>query len=334
MTRVTIFVVVTIVSAATPTVAAVTGACHVSPVVADLDRSVRFYHDLLGLEVSRSPETGAIAWDTRTELLDLHGLPKARLRYAGLHVAGVRCGIEPVEFGNVDRTPFQPRLQDTGTVTLILLVRDIDALFSKLKAANTPVVTTGGAPVAPSPTSKTRAVIVRDPDGHLVELAQLEPPPPTTAPAASNVYDIRFRVTVTDLDGAIDYYRRHLGLRAKTASFASNKGVMAMMGLPESVEYRVNMTPIPGSPLIHEFLELKGIEGRSAQPRVQDPGAYRLQLNVDDIDQTVAGLRGAGAQVVSTGGAPVRMMFTRPWRLAAVRDLNGTFLILQQELLP
>jgi len=39
------------------------------------------------------------------------------------------------------------------------------------------IVTTGGAPVNPSPTSSTRAVIVEDPDGHFVELAQLEPTP-------------------------------------------------------------------------------------------------------------------------------------------------------------
>jgi len=39
------------------------------------------------------------------------------------------------------------------------------------------IVTTGGAPVKPSPTSSTRAVIVEDPDGHFVELAQLDPTP-------------------------------------------------------------------------------------------------------------------------------------------------------------
>jgi catechol 2,3-dioxygenase-like lactoylglutathione lyase family enzyme len=44
-----------IVFANTPASSAVTGACHVSPIVADLDRSLRFYRDLLRLEVSPAP---------------------------------------------------------------------------------------------------------------------------------------------------------------------------------------------------------------------------------------------------------------------------------------
>ena len=91
-------------------------------------------------------------------------------------------------------------MQDPGAVTLILLVRDIDAAFAKLKAAGVPVVTTGGAPLAMSTANKTRAVIVQDPDGHFVELAQLDPLPATTAPASSNVIGIRLRVTVADME--------------------------------------------------------------------------------------------------------------------------------------
>jgi catechol 2,3-dioxygenase-like lactoylglutathione lyase family enzyme len=275
---------------AAPASAAVVGACHVSPVVADLDRSLKFYRDLLGLEVSPAPgpAAGSLPWNGSRELLQLHGLPDARLRYFTARIPGAPCGIQPVQFDNVDRKAVAPRMQDPGAVTLILLVRDIDAAFAPLKAAGVTAVTTGGAPVMPSPTSKTRAVIVKDPDGHFVELAQLEPPPATTVPASSNVFDIRFRFTVSDLDGAVQYYQQKFGIPGKSASFASSKGVMAMMGLPETVEYRVNMTPIPGSSLILEFLELKGIDRTPVRARVQDPGAYRLQLYIDDGAAAIA----------------------------------------------
>ena len=103
-------------------------------------------------------------------------------------------------------------MQDPGAVTLILLVRDLDAAFAKLKAAGVPVVTTGGAPLAMSTTNKTRAIIVQDPDGHFVELAQLDPLPATAAPASSNVIGIRLRVTVADMDGTLRFYRERLGL--------------------------------------------------------------------------------------------------------------------------
>jgi len=323
-------IVTAIVFAGTSAKAAVTGACHVSPIVADLDRSLRFYRDLLGLEVSPPPAAGALPWDTNPELLDLHGVPRARLRYFGARIPGVRCGIEPVQFDKIDRKAVHPRLQDIGTVMPILLVRNIDSIFSRLKAAGVPVVTTGGQPVAPVPTSKTRGVIVKDPDGHFVELAQLDPQPATTVPESSNIYDIRFRVTVRNLDEAVAYYRDRLGIPGKPGSFSAQKGVMAMMGLPENGEYRFSATPIPGSTLILEFMEFRGLKTGEVKPRVQDPGAYRLQLNVDDVSATVDMLKNSGSRVISKAGKPVRMMFGRPWLLAAVQDPNNIFLILQQ----
>lgn len=306
----------TLLASASPSAAAVTGACHVSPIVADLDRSVRFYRDVLGLE-NASP-TEPSTWDTRGELMALHGLPNGRLRSVVLRVPGARCGIELVQFDRVDRHAVRRRMQDPGAVTLILLVRDLDTLFARLRAARVDVATTGGAPVTPSPTSKSRAVIVKDPDGQFVELAQLDPLPATSAPTTSNVFDLRFRVTVNDLDDAVRYYRDALGIVGKSAAFTAGTGVMAMMGLPPGVEYRVNMTTIPGSSLILEFLELKGIERRTRPGRVQDPGSYRLALSVDSIDNAIEGLRKVGARVISTAGSH-----------ALAQDLNNVFLNLQ-----
>lgn len=291
---------------------------------------MRFYRDLLGLEVSPVPPAAGVAWDTSRELLDLHGLPNARLRYFSARIPGVQCGIEPVEFDTADRKPITLRMQDRGAVTLILLVRDIDAAFARLKAGGVTVVTTGGAPVMPSPTSKTRAVIVKDPDGHFVELAQLDPAPATNVPISSNIFDIRFRVTVGDLDRTVRYFQDHLGIPGKPGAFASSTGVMAMMGLPETAEYRLSMAPIPGSTLILEFLELKGIDRAAIRARIHDPGAYRLQLNVDNIDAAVAALTSAGSAVISTAGIPIRITLGRPSRLAILPDLNNLFLVLQQ----
>ena len=215
---------------------AVTGACHVSPIVNDLDRAARFYHDLIGLDLVPAPPAGALPWDEDPGHLNLHGLPQARLRFIGARMPGIRCGVELVEINNVERTPVRRRMQDPGAVTLILLVRDLDAAFVKLKAAGVPVISTGGAPLAMSATSKTRAVIVQDPDGHFVELAQLDPLPPTTAPAGSNVIGIRLRVTVGDMDGTLRFYQQRLGLKGELRAFTSSLQVSAMLGLRD-VEY-------------------------------------------------------------------------------------------------
>ena len=129
------------IAAAIDPAGAVTGACHVSPIVDDLDRAARFYHDLIGLDLVPAPPAGALPWDEDPGHLHLHGLPQARLRFIGARMPGIRCGVELVEINSVDRTPVRRRMQDPGAVTLILLVRDIDAAFTKLKAAGVPVVT-------------------------------------------------------------------------------------------------------------------------------------------------------------------------------------------------
>jgi catechol 2,3-dioxygenase-like lactoylglutathione lyase family enzyme len=309
---------------------AVTGACHVSPIVDDLDRSARFYHDLIGLDLVPTPPAGPLPWDQDPGHLHLHGMPQARLRFIGARMPGIRCGVELVEMNGLDRTPVRRRIQDPGAVTLILLVRDLDAAFTKLKAAGVPVVTTGGAPIAMSAASRTRAVIVQDPDGHFVELAQLDPLPETSAPASSNVIGIRLRINVSDMDGTLAFYRQRLALEGALRAFTSSPQVSAMLGLRD-VEYRIATVRMPNSPLLLEFMELKGAAGTVARSRVQDPGSFRLQINVRDIDAALAGITASGSTVVSSNRVPVSMTFgSRPWRLAVVPDPNNLFLVVQQ----
>src|SRR5262249_26318731 len=160
------------------------------------------------------------------------------LRFIGARMPGVRCGVELVEMRGIDRKPVRRRIQDPGAVTLILLVRDLDAAFAKLEAAGVPVVSTSGAPVSMSATGRTRAIIVQDPDGHFVELAQLDPQPDTPAPASSNVIGVRLRVTVNDLDGTLAFYRQRLDLKGESRTFTSSPQMSALLGLRD-IEYRM-----------------------------------------------------------------------------------------------
>src|SRR3954464_12913414 len=101
---------------------AVTSACHVSPIVSDLDKSAHFYHDVIGLDLVPAPGAGRLPWDTDPGHLNLHGLPQARIRFIGARMPGVFCGVELVEFSGAGQRKVQRRLQDTGAAMLILLV--------------------------------------------------------------------------------------------------------------------------------------------------------------------------------------------------------------------
>ena len=105
------------------------------------------------------------------------------------------------------------------------------------------------------------------------------------------------------------------------------------MGFPVAAEYRVRTAALPGS-LMLELIEFRGVgETKSVSSRVQDPGSYRLQLNVRNIDESLAALKAAGSSVISTKGTPVQMTFgANPWRLAVVQDPNNLFLVVQQRL--
>jgi catechol 2,3-dioxygenase-like lactoylglutathione lyase family enzyme len=314
----------------TTAAAEVVGACHVSPVVADLDRSARFYHGLLGLELSPTPGTDPPAWSDDRALLDLNGLPTRRVRHVAARIPSMPCGLELVQFEGRGRQPAPPRFQDPGTVELVFLVRDLDAIFGRLNAAGVPVVSRGGGPVTPSPTSGARGVVVRDPDGNLVELAQLAPLPVTTVPASSNVFDLRFRLTVPDLVEAVQYYRDHLGVAQEIPAFLAIPGVMDMFGLPPGGQFAATMTLLPGSTLMLEFMQLKDVgTGRTVSRNIQDPGAYRLQLAVSHFNSTVAGLRASGSRVISANGRPVSLGPDPAPRVITVRDPNGIFLVLK-----
>lgn len=313
---------------------AVTNACHVSPIVDDLDVAAHFYHDLLGLDLVPTPPPGPLPVDMDSGHLLLHGVPNARLRFIGARIPGVRCGIEIVELKNVDRRAVHRRYQDPGSVTLILTVRDLDASVAVLKKNGVPIVTAGGAPVQlMTADGQARAITVQDPDAHYVELVQPDVIPDTKVPPASNVVGIGLRLTVGDAAQAVTFYQQLLGIPGKVGPFENDRRRLGLAGLSQAAEMRTAMTPIPGSSRTLEFVQFRGLDSRkSAAPsRVQDPGSYRLQLTFRDIDTALDRLAAAGKRTISTGGRPVTMTFgSRPWKLAVVPDPDNLFLVVQQ----
>jgi hypothetical protein len=47
-----------------PSPSVVTSACHVSPIVSDLDKLAHFYSDVIGLDLVPAPGPGRLLWDT------------------------------------------------------------------------------------------------------------------------------------------------------------------------------------------------------------------------------------------------------------------------------
>jgi catechol 2,3-dioxygenase-like lactoylglutathione lyase family enzyme/uncharacterized glyoxalase superfamily protein PhnB len=306
----------------------VIGSGSFSPIVRDLDKSLEFYRNLLG--VTAPPATGPTPFsNTDQPLLNFLGTPKAQVRFNSVRIPGTTMNVEIVDFKDIDRKPVQARLQDPGAVMLMLLVRDVDSLLGRLKKDGVPVVTIGGVPLdTRDGNNKARVVVIKDPDGFHIALVQMDPLPETTAPASSNVIGARFALTVANTEQTMRVYRDVLGFEPITRNFISDKTVNDLLNTP-GAQLRRSSAQVPGSALQVEFLEFKNIESKPIGARIQDPGATRLQLRVRDSDATVSKLKAAGGEVTTVGGngGPIDM---RNLHVAIVRELNNLFLVIIQ----
>jgi catechol 2,3-dioxygenase-like lactoylglutathione lyase family enzyme len=302
-----------------------------SPIVADLDAAVAFYRDGLGLDVQGAPANA----DANPALRNMFGLPDAQLRWLIGRPGGMRTGVEMVEISKANGRAATRRMQDTGAFTLIAFVRDIDATLTRLKTLKTPIMTPGGvaATIPFGGGQKAKLAVVTDPAGHFVELIQPEQLPESPAPPTSNVVQVRVRVTVQDAEKAARLYRDVLGMREPRpmGAFRKDPEVMTAFGVP-GAEWRAAILEVPTTGLIFELIEFKGVGGRVVKSDIQDPGSTRIQLQVRDVDATIAALKQAGGAVVSTGGTTVELPGRggATTKVAIVRDPDNLFLVLLQ----
>jgi catechol 2,3-dioxygenase-like lactoylglutathione lyase family enzyme len=142
-----------------------TSVRHVGIVVADLDRALHFYRDLLGFEVAR-------AMKERGEFLDaILGMNDARVRTVKLGRSGAQ--IELLEFENppIEQGP-PPGLTRRGPTHVALNVDDLDSLCARLAAHGVRFTT---APRV-SPDGRAKVTFCQDSDGTLIELVQVVAP--------------------------------------------------------------------------------------------------------------------------------------------------------------
>jgi lactoylglutathione lyase len=303
----------------------VVGVGGFSHIVANVERSVAFYRDVLGLEMPSPPR----AFDSTPWIIDMGNTPGAQSRPAILHIPGSKLGVELIDYKDIDRKPAHPNFQDPGAASLILTVRDIDPLMARLKEAHAHITSKGGEPatiVGPNG-SRGRVVFVQDPDGFFIELSQRDPAPDTTAPASSNIIGGAFEIIVADLDQTLHIYRDILGFRTlPPTAWDGTKLMMDTAGTP-GAQFRRSSAAIPGSSVMMVFMEFKDIDRQPLHTRIQDPGTAILQVGVRDIDAAVKALKAAGVTVISKNGEPV---VNGTSRFCMLRDPNNLYLELFQ----
>lgn len=150
----------------------VTGILHTGLTVSDLDRSIAFYRDLLGLELIAQ-------WDSsRPYLRTVVGYPDAELRIALLRLPGAAGAaghhIELLEYRRPRGTRGDANTYNPGNGHVAFMVDDLEATYAALKGRgvrfkSAPVDITHGR------NAGGRAVYFFDPDDITLEMIQPAP---------------------------------------------------------------------------------------------------------------------------------------------------------------
>ena len=291
----------------------------------DAERSFAFYHDLFGVELARSPFAGPAPANAPPERIrpaveagsdplvwDLTNTHGSRFRTVFMRAPNTPFGLELSEFFDVPRGERAPNPWDPGAATLVFTVRDLDALVARLKARGAPVVTRGGSPIdAPG----GRAIVVRDPDGGLVEVRQGTPATVAAARSPGDVIDTAIEISVARLPRALAFYHGLLGLsvgRTRTAAVSE----LRLHGLTTGrlTQTAVSIPGIARGSLVLSEFSLPSGSTPAAMPfawRLQDVGSPQLQLQVADLDVLMARTAAAGHRFLSVGGRPIERPFGR-----------------------
>ena len=297
----------------------VLGVNNFAHIVANLDGSLAFYRDVLGLE----PSFEARPFDGNPAIMKMGNTIGAQSRYIALKVPGSAIGVELIEYKDIDRKPAHPRFQDPGAGNLALRVRDLDSVLAKVKKSTAHIITVGGEPAVIG--GNARIVFVQDADGFIVELAQ-----PSTVPAtapAGNIIGGGFELTVDNLEKTAPFYKL-LGMEASApAAFNGDKLMTNTAGTP-GAQFRQSRAPIPGTSAVVTFIEFKDIDRKPLHTRTQDLVTAFLQLTVRDVDALLAKIKAAGGTVVSVGGEAVSLPGIG--KIAIVCDPNNLHLELIQ----
>jgi catechol 2,3-dioxygenase-like lactoylglutathione lyase family enzyme len=287
--------------------------------VADLERTVTFYRDALGLTMEASP---GVPTGVSPQLGAAFGVPGATIRAATLSIPGSDVRLTLVQFSGVAASPVRQRLQDPGSVKLVVRVRNIDAAFERVRDRVARIYTDGGVPMKPEgPAAVNTSVIMRDPDGYPLELVLQDTPAISSAvPATSNIVGGWATFIVADVAASIEFYRTRLGFEAVGTPRPLASAVLSLQGTPGATgSMSAGMRP-PGGVNTWRMYDFKNIDRMRLDGRLQDPGTPAVSFRVDGVAALVARLKADGVAVVS---GPVSIDGTTR---ALVRDLNGLLL--------
>ena len=227
------------------------------------------------------------------------------------HASNTPFGLELSEFFDIPRSERTPNPWDPGAAKLIFRVRDLAAAVAELRARATPVVTLGGSPLE---SAAGRSLLVRDPDGSLVQLTQASTTEIAAAQSGGQIIETAIGISVADMKAALDFYSGLLGFTVRQPRRAT-AAELRLNGLAEG-ELVETDTTIPGTAVSLVLASFRVPAGQAPAPhrfqwRIQDVGAPQFQLEVTGLEALLERTTRAGYRFLSVGAKPIERPFGR-----------------------
>jgi catechol 2,3-dioxygenase-like lactoylglutathione lyase family enzyme len=312
--------------------AAVSAVDSVAMVVEDMERSVRFFTDVLTFqEVSDVEVTGS-------DYERLQGVFGLRLR-----IVRLRLGDEFLELMDFlapegRPVPVDSRSNDLWFQHIAIIVSDMDAAYTRLRASNVRHASTGPQrlPDWNQNAGGIEAFYFKDPDNHVLEILEF---PPDKGQARWHAKGDRLflgidhtAIVVEDTERSLAFYRDSLGL--KVAGESENYGIeQERLNNVFGARLRITALRAAEGPGI-EFLDyLSPSDGRRApvDERPNDLIAWQTRLVTRDADNASQRLRPGAFAFVSPGVVALATAALGFSKGALVRDPDGHAVMLVQK---
>jgi catechol 2,3-dioxygenase-like lactoylglutathione lyase family enzyme len=270
--------------------------------VADMDRSVAFYTDVLSFEKVADFRVNGPSYDA------LEGVFGANMR-----IVHLQLGEQIVELTQYVSPPggrpipVPSRSNDLWFEHMAIVVSDMDQAFGVLQRHRVQQISPEPQTIPPSnvPAAGIKALKFRDPDNHDLELLWF--PPGKGAPGWQQPGDRLFlgishtAITVSDTAASLAFYRDLLGMQVIGGSL--NTGITQEY-LDNVFGARVRVTAVapPDAPAHVEFLEYEAPPGGRPMPldtKADDLWHWQTSLVVGDVAAAADALRAAGVRFVA-----------------------------------